>query len=149
MVASAGLLKAYVHVLREDEDAPVAGVTRLCSQAAKEAAALSKRRFHPLCREQPAVKINERGTMPLMSRALRLRGSAALPLPPSPASERGSAAALISDSIAVTAGPPSASCSPCIPPVCRAFLAVLPDASNTALPLLSLTADTEQQQVLI
>lgn len=63
----------------------MAGVTRLRSQAAEEAAALRKRRFHPLCEEQPAVKINERGTMPLISTALRLRGSAALPLPPSPA----------------------------------------------------------------
>lgn len=129
------------------EDAPVAGVTRLCSQAAKEAAALSKRRFHPVCREQPAVKINERGTMPLMSRALRLRGSAALPLPPSPASQRGSAAALI-PSLSPRGRPPPPPARASLPSA-EAFLAALPDASNTALPWLSLTADTEQQQVLI
>lgn len=120
----------------------MAGVTRLHSQPAKEAAALSKRRFHPPCSEQPAVKINERGTMPLMSRAVRLRGSAALPLPPSPASQRGSAAALTSSLS------PSTPACPSIPPVFQG----IPGRARRqrrALPLLSPTADTEQQQVLI
>lgn len=129
------------------EDAPEAGVTLLCSQAAEEAAALSKRRFHPLCREQPAVKINERGTMPLMSRTVRLQGSAAFPATLSCFPAR---LCFHSDFIPVTAavrGRPSA-CPASLPPA-EAFLAVLPDASAAALPLLSLTADTEQQQVLI
>lgn len=98
----------------------MAGVTRLSSQAAKEAAALSKRRFHPPCREQPAVKINERGTMPLMSGAVRLRGSAALPLPP--LSCFLARLCSRSDFMPVTApvrGRPSASACPCIPPVCQ------------------------------
>lgn len=128
----------------------MAGVTRLSSQAAKEAAALSKRRFHPPCREQPAVKINERGTMPLMSGAVRLREALLFPCHPSPASQRGSAAALTSCLSPRQCGaappPPPARASL---PSAKAFLAVLPDASATALSLLSLTADTEQQQVLI
>lgn len=102
-------------------------------------------------REQPAVKINERGTMPLMSRnsapARKCCSSAALSYLPARLCSRSDFIPVI---VPARAAPCAVACA-CIPPSllpAKGFTAPLPDANAAALPLLSPTANPEPQQVI-